>query len=152
MLKTGDTAPDFELLNSKKENVKLRDYRGKRVVLFFYPKADTPGCTKQACGFRDNFSLVKEANATVIGLSSDSPADLAKWKAKENLPFTLLSDLDHQVANAYGAWGEKKSYGRTYEGIIRSHFVIDEEGRLEDIQINVRPEISVSRAITALQG
>jgi peroxiredoxin Q/BCP len=152
MLKTGDTAPDFELLNSKEEKVKLRDYRGKRVVVFFYPKAGTSGCTKQACGFRDNFSLVEEVNATVIGLSPDSPADLAKWKAKENLPFMLLSDPDHQVANAYGAWGEKKSYGRTYEGIIRSHFVIDEEGRLEDIQINVRPETSVSRAIATLQN
>ncbi len=152
MLEIGDTAPEFELLNSKEENVRLNDYRGKRIVIFFYPKADTPGCTKQACGFRDNFSLVAEANATVIGLSPDNPADLAKWKAKENLPFTLLSDPDHQVADAYGAWGEKKSYGRTYEGIIRSHFVIDEDGKLEDIQINVRPETSVSRAIATLQS
>lgn len=152
MLEIGDTAPEFELLNSKEENVRLNDYRGKRIVIFFYPKADTPGCIKQACGFRDNFSLVAEANATVIGLSPDNPADLAKWKAKENLPFTLLSDPDHQVADAYGAWGEKKSYGRTYEGIIRSHFVIDEDGKLEDIQINVRPETSVSRAIATLQS
>ena len=152
MLEIGDTAPEFELLNSKEENVRLNDYRGKRIVIFFYPKADTPGCTKQACGFRDNFSLGADANATVIGLSPDNPADLAKWKAKENLPFTLLSDPDHQVADAYGAWGEKKSYGRTYEGIIRSHFVIDEDGKLEDIQINVRPETSVSRAIATLQS
>jgi peroxiredoxin Q/BCP len=152
MLEIGDTAPEFELLNSKEENVKLADFRGKRIVLFFYPKADTPGCTKQACGFRDNFPLVEEANATVIGLSPDKPAALAKWKTKQNFPFTLLSDSDHQVANAYGAWGEKKSYGRTYEGIIRSHFVIDAEGKLEDIQINVRPETSVSRAITTLQS
>jgi peroxiredoxin Q/BCP len=150
MLAKGDVAPDFVLLDSDGKSVKLSDLRGKRVVLFFYPRADTPGCTKQACGFRDNYAGVEAAEATVAGISPDTPDDLANWKAAISLPYALLSDPDHKVAESYGAWGEKNMYGRTYTGIIRSHFVIDAEGKLEDVQINVRPESSVSRALATL--
>jgi peroxiredoxin Q/BCP len=150
MLAKGDVAPDFVLLDSDEESFKLSDLRGKRVVLFFYPRADTPGCIKQACGFRDNFAVIEAADATVVGISPDTPEDLAAWRASINLPYALLSDPDHEVAEAYGAWGEKNMYGRTHTGIIRSHFVVDAEGKLEDVQINVRPETSVSRAVATL--
>ncbi|MCI0393825.1 MAG: thioredoxin-dependent thiol peroxidase [Chloroflexi bacterium] len=152
MSKVGDVAPEFELLDSQGQPVKLSDFRGKRVVLFFYPKADTPGCTVQACGFRDNFPTIEAADATVIGVSPDRPAELAKWKAKQRFPFTLLSDPDHQVAEAYGAWGERSTFGRKYMGIIRSHFVIGPDGRLEDVQVKVSPEDSVARAVAAVVG
>lgn len=150
MLAKGDLAPDFVLLDSDGNSFKLSDLRGQRVVIFFYPKADTPGCIKQACGFRDNFPVIEDAGATVVGISPDTPKELAKWRASINLPYALLSDPDHQVAEAYGVWGEKKNFGRTYTGIIRSHFVVDAEGKLEDVQFNVHPETSVSRAVATL--
>lgn len=151
MLKVGDPAPQFTLTSAEGESIALSDFRGQKVILFFYPKADTPGCTIQACGFRDNLPQIESAGSTVIGVSPDSPDDLAKWKKKEGFGYHLLSDMDHQVAEAYGVWGEKKSFGRTYEGIIRSHFVIDEEGRLADVQVNVKPEQSVRRAVEAIE-
>ena len=150
MINIGDKAPDFELLNAEEMPVKLSDFHGQRVVLFFYPKAGTSGCTVQACGFRDNYPQIEAANATVIGVSPDKPDALAKWKAKESLPFTLLSDPDHKVAETYGVWGEKKRYGKSYMGIIRSHFVIDDEGMIEDVQFKVSPENSISRAMSQL--
>lgn len=150
ILKVGDTAPDFELQSDTGETVKLSDFRGKRVVVFFYPKDDTPGCTTQACGFRDNYLQVEEKNATVLGISPDGIASHRKFKTKFNLPFLLLADEDHAVAEAYGAWGERTNYGKTYMGIIRSHFVIDEQGKLADVQIQVSPTDSVERAIAAL--
>ena len=150
MLNKGETAPDFELVNEGEETVKLSDYRGKRIMLFFYPKAGTSGCTTQACGLRDNFPQIEAANATVIGVSPDKPAALAKWKAKENLPYSLLSDPDHEVAELYGVWGEKKMYGKSYMGIIRSHFIIDAEGIIEDVQFKVSPKNSISRAMDTL--
>lgn len=152
MLSIGEMAPDFELLSDENSPVKLSDFRGKRVVLFFYPKADTPGCTTQACGFRDNFPVIEAAGATVLGISPDSPQELAKWRAKMGFPYSLLSDPDHAVANAYAVWGEKKMYGKAYEGIIRSHFVIDAQGKLEDIQFKVSPTDSVARALQQLQS
>lgn len=152
MLKVADKAPDFELLDSEGQPVKLSDFRGQRLVLFFYPKAGTSGCTVQACGLRDNFPKIEAGNATVIGVSPDKPAALAKWKAEENLPYPLLSDPDHQVAEAYGVWGEKTMYGRSYMGIIRSHFIIDAEGRIEDVQFKVSPKDSISRAVASLAG
>lgn len=152
MLKVGDLAPEFELLDDQGKPVRLSDLRGQRVILFFYPKAGTSGCTTQACGFRDHFPKIEAANATVMGVSPDEPAALAKWRAKENLPYSLLSDPDHNVAEAYGVWGEKSMYGRTYMGIIRSHFVIDAEGRIEDVQFKVSPKDSVSRAVEAVAG
>lgn len=150
MLEKGDLAPDFELTSDEGKPITLSDYRGKRVILFFYPKAATPGCTKQACGFRDNWSTIEAAGATVLGVSPDDPETLAQWREEENFPYTLLSDPDHEVADMYGVWGEKKMFGRDYMGIIRSHFVIGEDGRLEDVQVNVKPEQSVERAVEAL--
>jgi thioredoxin-dependent peroxiredoxin len=150
MLNPGDEAPDFVLTSAENKPVKLSDFRGQRVVLFFYPKAATPGCTTQACGFRDNYATFAEHNATVLGISPDAPEALAKWQAKERFPYPLLSDPDHAVADAYGVWGEKKMYGRSYEGIIRSHFLIDEAGKLADIQVKVSPKDSVARALQAL--
>lgn len=150
MLNVGDVAPDFELLDDTGNPVKLSDYRGRQVVLFFYPKADTPGCTTQACGFRDNFPILQTANATVIGLSPDEPKALAKWKVKEQLPYTLVSDPDHAVAEAYGVWGEKSMYGKTYMGIIRSHVIIGPDGRIQDVQYKVSPDDSVALATAFL--
>lgn len=147
MLNPGDTAPDFALTSDSGETVKLSDLRGQRVVLFFYPKAATPGCTTQACGFRDNYSAIETAGATVFGISPDAPDMLAKWRAEEQFPYQLLSDPEHVVADAYGVWGEKKLYGRSYMGIIRSHFVIDAKGDLEDVQVKVSPKESVERAL-----
>lgn len=151
MLQIGDMAPTFALVSDEGKEVKLANFRGKQVVLFFYPKAGTSGCTTQACGFRDSFPVIEAANATVIGISPDQPAQLAKWKAKENLPYTLLSDPDHVVAEAYGVWGEKKMYGNTYMGIIRSHFVVDAEGKLADVQVKVSPQDSVAKAVNFLE-
>ncbi|MBK6328093.1 MAG: thioredoxin-dependent thiol peroxidase [Chloroflexi bacterium] len=152
MIEIGELAPEFELTSAENERVKLSDFRGQRVVLFFYPKAATPGCTTQACGFRDNYAVITEHNATVVGISPDEPPALAKWKSEEHFPYPLLSDSDHAVAEAYGAWGERKMYGRSYMGIIRSHFLIDEEGKLADIQIKVSPEKSIELALKALGG
>jgi peroxiredoxin Q/BCP len=150
MLNKGDKAPQFELLDSESNPIKLSDFLGRRVIIFFYPKADTSGCTVQACGFRDNFPKIEAAGAAVLGISPDSPTDLAKWKKKRDLPYPLLSDPDHKVAEAYGVWGEKSMFGKKYMGIIRSHFVIDESGNLEDTQVKVKPEESVSRAVSAV--
>lgn len=149
-LQIGDKAPEFVLLSDENETVKLSDLRGQRVLIFFYPKADTPGCTTQACGFRDNFPLFEDAGAMVLGISPDPVDRLAKWRAKENLPYNLLSDEDHAVADAYGVWGEKKMYGRSYMGIIRSHFVVDAAGLLEDVQYKVSPKKSIERALKQL--
>ncbi len=150
MLQIGDSAPDFELLTDENETLKLSDLRGRRVVLFFYPKADTPGCTKQACGFRNEFPRIETANATVVGLSPDQPKALAKWKAKERLPYTLVSDPDHAVAEAYGAWGEKTSFGITRTGILRGHAIISPDGVIEDLQLKISPDESVERAVEFL--
>jgi peroxiredoxin Q/BCP len=147
MFEIGESAPDFELLNSDEEPVSLSGYLGKRVVLFFYPRAGTSGCTTQACGFRDNFPKIEAANATVVGISPDEPAALAKWRSDEKLPYSLLSDPDHKVADQYGVWGEKSMYGRKYMGIIRSHFIIDDQGKFEDIQFKVSPKNSIARAL-----
>lgn len=146
----GQQAPDFELLNQDGAPVKLSDFRGKKVILFAYPKADTPGCTAQACGFRDEFPRVQAGNAVVLGISPDQPKDLLKWKQKKDLPYDLLSDPDHAVLEAWGAWGEKSMYGKKYFGVIRSHWVIDENGVILDEQLKVSPEDSVMRAVESL--
>ena len=146
-LQVGDLAPDFELPGDGGQTIKLSDFRGKRVVLYFYPKDDTPGCTTQACGFRDAYPQIEEQNAVVLGISPDGVKSHQKFKTKHNLPFILLADEDHAVAEAYGVWGKKSMYGREYMGIIRSHFVIDEKGKLADIQVEVSPTDSVQRAL-----
>lgn len=146
----GEMAPDFTLPNEAGEPVSLSQFRGKRVILYFYPKDDTPGCTSQACGFRDSYPVIEEKNAVVIGISPDSTKSHAKFKTKHNLPFILLADEQHSVAEAYGVWGEKSMMGKKYMGIIRSHFVIDEEGRIVQAEIKVSPADSVKRALAAL--
>ncbi|MEP7357872.1 MAG: peroxiredoxin, partial [Anaerolineales bacterium] len=126
----GEVAPDFKLPDETGKIHKLSEYRGKRVVLYFYPKDDTTGCTKQACGFRDAYPVIEEKNAVVIGISPDGAASHTKFKTKYDLPFILLSDVDHAVMDKYGVWGEKTNYGIKSIGVIRSHFVIDEKSRI----------------------
>lgn len=149
-LQVGDPAPDFTAITDAGTTVSLRDYQGRRVVLYFYPKDDTPGCTTQACSFRDNYVEIEERNAVVLGVSPDDQKSHVKFKTKFNLPFTLLVDEDHAIAEAYGAWGEKSMYGKKYMGIIRSHFVIDEEGKVVDAQYKVSPADSTKKALQAL--
>lgn len=152
MPKVGEQAPDFELLNQDGKPTKLSDYRGKKVVIFAYPKAGTSGCTTQACGFRDEFPKVEAGNAVILGLSPDAPKDNLKWKQAENLPYDLLSDEDHQVLEAWGAWGERSMYGKTYMGVIRSHWVIDENGVVIDEQLGISPTDSVEKAVASITG
>lgn len=151
MLENGAPAPIFSLVADDGNTVSLSDYLGQRVLLFFYPRADTPGCTTQACGFRDNWDHIQAANATVLGISPDEPAANAAWREKQSFPFALLSDPDHQVAEMYSAWGERSMYGNKYMGIIRSHFVIDAEGNFEDVQVKISPKKSVAKALKQLK-
>ncbi len=148
----GEKAPDFELLNQDGETVKLSDFRGQTVILFAYPKADTPGCTTQACGLRDNFPQFQEKDATVIGISPDQPEALKKWIEKIELPYTLVSDPEHKVLEAWGAWGERNMYGNKYMGVIRSHWVIDPEGVIIDENIKISPKNSIEQAIKIVIG
>ncbi len=133
MIAEGDRAPDFELPDQDGRPVKLSDHAGRRVVLYFYPKADTPGCTTQACGIRDRAREYAEANAVVLGVSPDTPEDLRRFADKHGLPFTLLADADHDVAEAYGVWVEKSMYGKRFWGNQRSTFVIDENGTVAKV-------------------
>jgi len=137
-LTPGDTAPDFTLPDADGKPVSLADYRGRRVVVYFYPAAGTPGCTKQACDFRDSLAELNGAGLDVLGVSPDKPAKLARFRDKEGLTFPLLSDPDKDVLTAWGAFGEKQMYGKTVTGVIRSTFVIDPEGKIEVAQYNVR--------------
>jgi peroxiredoxin Q/BCP len=136
---TGDEAPDFTLSDQDGNAVHLADFRGKNVVVYFYPKADTPGCTTQACGIRDHRSGYEKANAVVLGVSPDPVPDLAKFADKYGLAFTLLSDEGHKVAEAYGVWVEKNMYGRKYMGNERTSFVIDPEGKIKQVFRKVKP-------------
>jgi len=140
MLQTGDKAPDFTLLDQGGEQLTLSSLRGETIVLYFYPRADTPGCTTQACGIRDRGPDYEAAGVRVIGISPDEPGALKKFAAKHDLGFTLLSDPDHAVANAYGAWGEKSMYGKKYEGILRSSFIVDAEGKIARVFPKVQPK------------
>lgn len=149
-LKAGDIAPEFTATTDAGATVKLSDFRGKRVVLYFYPKDDTPGCTTQSCGFRDAYPRIEEKNAVVLGVSPDSVKSHVKFKTKFNLPFTLLVDADHAISEAYGVWAEKSFMGKKYMGIERSHFVIDEQGVIIEAAVKVKPEESVQRAVEAL--
>ena len=137
-LSEGDLAPGFSLPDSTGKPVSLADYRGRTVVVYFYPAASTPGCTKQACDFRDNLAELNDAGFDVLGISPDKPAKLAKFAADEQLNFPLLSDENRTVLAEWGAYGEKQSYGRTITGVIRSTFVVDPEGKIEVAQYNVR--------------
>ncbi|MCU1634554.1 MAG: Peroxiredoxin [Micrococcaceae bacterium] len=137
-LAAGESAPDFTLDDAAGNEMTLSSLRGGKVVVYFYPAAATPGCTTEACDFRDNLASLGAAGYTVLGISPDPVAKLASFSEQESLTFPLLSDEDHAVAEAYGAWGEKKNYGKTYEGLIRSTIVVDEEGRVALAQYNVR--------------
>ena len=154
MLKKGDKAPDFELdgidADGKETTVALKDYKGKKVVLYFYPKDNTPGCTAEACDFRDNFSRALTGDVRVLGVSPDKIESHKRFREKQSLNFPLLSDIDREVAAAYGAFGEKKSYGKTTMGIIRSTFIIDEKGKIEKAWYKVTVKDHVDEVIEAL--
>jgi peroxiredoxin Q/BCP len=137
-LEPGDTAPAFTLPDADGNDVSLADYAGKKVIVYFYPAASTPGCTKQACDFRDSLAELNGEGLEVIGISPDKPAKLAKFRDKEELTFPLLSDEEKTTLQAWGAFGEKKNYGKVYEGVIRSTFLVDEAGKIEVAQYNVR--------------
>jgi thioredoxin-dependent peroxiredoxin len=147
-LKPGDAAPDFTLTDAAGAEVSLAGFRGRKVLVYFYPKADTPGCTNQACGLRD--ARPHLGDTVVVGVSPDKPAALTRFDTKYGLGFPLLSDPDHAVAEAYGAWGEKKNYGRTYMGIIRSAFLVDEEGRIEQAWPKISPADTPTKLKAAL--
>jgi peroxiredoxin Q/BCP len=132
-LNIGDKAPDFTSINEKGEQVSLKQYKGKKLVLYFYPKDNTPGCTAEACDLRDNYKMFQKQGYDILGVSPDSAKSHQKFIEKYDLPFSLLADEDHSVAEAYGAWGEKSMYGKKYMGILRSTFVIDEKGKIEKI-------------------
>ncbi len=149
-LNVGDRAPDFETVNDENEEVRLSDYRGRKVVLYFYPRDDTPGCTTQACAFRDAYSEVVDKNAVVLGVSPDGVESHQAFKAKNQLPFPLLVDPDHKITETYGAWGERTVNDRSFMGVFRSHFVIDEQGRIVDASYNVRPDESAPLSIASL--
>jgi peroxiredoxin Q/BCP len=146
----GDKAPDFELLNQDGETVRLSDHAGETVVLYFYPRADTPGCTTQACGIRDRRAEYAAAGATVIGVSPDEPAALRRFADKHDLDFALAGDPDHSVAEAYGVWVEKKSYGKTYMGIQRATFIVDGDGRIARVFPKVSPKTHDDAVLMAL--
>ena len=137
-LSPGDVAPDFALPSDTGADVSLSDLRGRKVIVYFYPAAMTPGCTKQACDFTDSLSSLQAAGYEVLGISPDKPAKLAKFRDRDSLSITLLSDADKAVMASYGAFGEKKMYGKTVQGVIRSTFVVDEEGKIEVAQYNVK--------------
>ncbi|WP_329055803.1 thioredoxin-dependent thiol peroxidase [Amycolatopsis sp. NBC_01488] len=149
-LSPGDEAPDFTLPDSEGKDVSLRDFRGKSVVVYFYPAASTPGCTKQACDFRDNLAELNDAGYQVIGVSPDTQAKLAKFVENEKLTFPLVGDPDKKVIEAWGAYGEKKNYGKTYLGVIRSTFVVDADGKIANAWYNVRASGHVAKLIRDL--
>ena len=137
-LEVGDKAPAFSLTDADGNTVKLSDYKGRKVIVYFYPAASTPGCTKQACDFRDSIAELNGAGLDVVGISPDKPAKLAKFRDAEKLTFPLLSDPDREVLTAWGAYGEKTMYGKTVQGVIRSTFVVDEKGNIAEAQYNVK--------------
>jgi peroxiredoxin Q/BCP len=137
-LKVGDKAPAFTLPDAVGKKVSLADYRGRKVIVYFYPAASTPGCTKEACDFRDNLAELNDAGLDVVGISPDTPEKLAKFRDNEKLNFALLSDPARSVLTAWGAYGEKMMYGKTVQGVIRSTFVVDEKGRIEVAQYNIK--------------
>ncbi len=149
-LKVGDKAPAFALKDQDGRTVSLADFKARKLLLYFYPKADTPGCTAQACGVRDAMEELAEAGAVPVGISPDEPAKQKKFDGKYDLGFPLLCDPDHKVAQAYGAWGEKSMYGKKYQGIIRSSFLIDETGKILQVSYKVKPQDTVPNARKAI--
>jgi thioredoxin-dependent peroxiredoxin len=149
-LKSGDKAPAFTLLDQSGDKVKLSDFKGRKVLVYFYPRADTPGCTTQACGLRDILGDV--GDTAVLGISPDKPDKQKKFDEKYGLGFPLLSDVDHEVAEKFEVWGEKKNYGKTYMGIIRSAFLVDEKGKVEEAWYKVSPKDTPTNLLKALAG
>jgi peroxiredoxin Q/BCP len=149
-LSPGDAAPDFELTDQHGETVRLADFRGRKVLVYFYPKADTPGCTTQSCDLRDHRQDLAELEVDVVGISPDTPAKQLAFDTKFELGFPLLADTDHAVAEAWGTWGERSMYGKTYMGIIRSSLLVDEDGRIEQAWYKVKPADTVPNALAAL--
>ena len=150
MVEEGKPAPDFELTSDNGETVRLSDFRGKPVVVYFYPRDDTPGCTAQACGIRDNWEAFGERGAVVLGISPDDENSHTKFRQKYGLPFTLLADPDHRVADEYGVWGERSLYGKKYMGIERSTFVIDPNGNVARVLRRVKPDTHAEQVLQAL--
>ena len=151
-IEVGQQAPAFTLPNAEGEPRSLESYAGRRLIVYFYPKAFTPGCTGESCDFRDSDAPLRAAGYTVVGVSPDPVAKLAKFRSEYDLPFDLLSDADHAMAEQYGAWGKKKNYGREYEGLIRSTVVLDEAGTVERVYHNVRAKGHVARLRRELLG
>ena len=151
MQKEGTSAPQFSTTDAEGEPVRLKDWRGQKVVLYFYPKDDTPGCTKEACSFRDAFAEFKKRGIKVLGVSPDSAKSHQKFAAKYDLPFTLLADKDHAIADAYGVYGQKKFMGRTYMGVIRSTFLIDEKGKIKKVFEKVKPDEHAREVLDAFE-
>jgi len=149
MLKERSVAPDFAAKDANGEIVRLKDLRGQKVVLYFYPRDDTPGCTKEACSFRDAFAQFKRRNIRILGVSVDSEASHSKFTAKYKLPFTLIADPDHAIADAYGVYGEKKFMGRTYMGVKRITYLIDEKGKIKKVFEKVKPEEHAQEVLDA---
>jgi peroxiredoxin Q/BCP len=150
MLKVGDKAPDFILKNEQNQDVTLSDFIGKKVVIYFYPKDNTPGCTKEACSFRDVYDDILEAGAVVIGISKDDASSHENFKDKHKLPFYLLSDPNNTVIESYGAWQEKKMFGKTYMGIVRSTFIINENGIIIKLYSKVKLDTHAEEVLKAL--
>ena len=150
MIEKGRLAPDFTLTSDAGETVTLSQFRGSPVVLYFYPRDDTPGCTTQACGIRDSWDEFEKRGAVVLGVSPDSESSHVKFKQKFGLPFTLLADSDHATAEAYGVWVEKKNYGKTYKGVERSTFVIDGDGKLVKAMRKVKPDTHAADVLAVL--
>jgi peroxiredoxin Q/BCP len=148
---TGDKAPPFVLKDQNEKEVDLEDYQGKKILVYFYPKADTPGCTKQACSVRDAKAKLADLGVDVIGIGPDAPGKQKKFADKYDLGFALLSDQDNAVAKAYGAWGEKSMYGKKYEGIIRSALLLDEQGKVVQTWYKVSPKDTVPQVLKALE-
>ena len=152
MVEEGKPAPEFELTSDSGETVKLSDLRGKQVVLYFYPKDDTPGCTTQACGIRDVYGEFEQTGAVVLGVSPDDERSHVKFKEKYDLPFTLLADEDHRVSEEYGLWGEKSYMGMKYMGVERSTFVIDEDGNVKRVMRKVKPDTHADDVLETLRS
>lgn len=149
-ISAGEPAPEFTLADEEGRMHSLSDYSGKPVVLYFYPKDDTPGCTKEACGFRDDYSAYEEAGVVILGVSPDTSKSHAKFKTKYELPFTLLADPDHDVLKLYGVWGLKKSFGREYEGVFRTTFLIGEDGKILRVFKKVKPAVHSAEILSVL--
>jgi peroxiredoxin Q/BCP len=151
-LNVGDKAPDFSVINQDGETVNLSDFKGNKLIIYFYPKADTPGCTAESCNLRDNFSDLLNRGFKIVGVSPDNQAKQKKFAEKYNLPFSLLADVDLQIIKPYGAWGLKKMYGKEYEGLLRTTYVVNEEGMIEKAITKVKTKDHAAQILEAMNN